>query len=67
MASTHSLTETNSIGLEGEACKSLSGMEAMSLLRVLAFQDDQDDRIQTAVSIFPIADGRSLYMHSPMN
>ena len=55
--------EPTSIGLDDESWKALSGAEANSLLRILAFPN-AEDRTYSNVSMFPPIDGRFLYVKS---
>lgn len=53
--------EVYGIGLDDESWRALSCVEASSLLRVLSLADI-DDRIYSNAQIFPLADGKDLYV-----
>ena len=56
-------TEPISIGLDDESWKALSGIDAKAVLRLLTFPE-VEGRTYSSVPIFPLADGRDLYVKS---
>lgn len=55
------IAELTSVGLDNESWKALPCAVAQSLLRILLFANIED-RIYSGVPIFPLADGRNLYI-----
>ncbi len=63
MACSHP-AELNSIIINDESWKELSCFDAQSLLRVLTNTTDED-LIYYSTPMYPLADGRNLYIHQP--
>lgn len=60
---TLSNNEVQSIGLDEDSLQILSfTTDVVSLLRILSTHDVEDERTYSSVSMFPIADGRELYI-----
>ncbi len=63
MACSHS-AELNALIINDESWQELSSFDAQSLLRVLTNTAD-DGLINYSTPMYPLADGRNLYIHQP--
>lgn len=61
MASAY-MNEITSVGLDAESMQAMSFSDVSSLLRILSQGEKDEGRTYSSVSVFPIADGRELYI-----